>query len=202
MDRRLAIERWFAGRGVPQLIQGYSTEQRMDARAVPFIGAWIVVGTVLVWVRRPDATLGQNLGGLAIALVASAVTLGLFLWYRGRPPFRSGVRLDLIDIAVIGLVPGIVAAALQGSPGVVLAVTPNILLGVGAIYVVTGFGLLEIAGWALRHLRAQLGQITTLVARTLPVLLILVVFLLFASELWQASHTLGGGDLAAVSGCC
>ncbi len=29
-------------------------------------------------------------------------------------------------------------------------------------------------------------------------LLILVVFLLFASELWQAAHTLGGGDLAAV----
>ena len=29
-------------------------------------------------------------------------------------------------------------------------------------------------------------------------LLILVVFLLFASELWQAAHTLGGADLAAV----
>lgn len=198
MDRRRLIERWFAGRGVPQLIAGYSTEQRMDARAVPFIGAWIVVGTVLVWVRRPDATLGQNLVGMALALVASAATLGLFLWVRRRPPFRSGVRLDLLDIAVIGLVPGIVAAALQGSPAVVLGVTPNILLGVGVIYIVTGFGLLEIAGWALRHLRAQLGQITTLVARTLPVLLILVVFLLFASELWQAAHTLGGGDLAAV----
>ena len=198
MDRRRLIERWFAGRGVPQLIAGYSTEQRMDARAVPFIGAWIVIGTVLVWVRRPEATLGQNLAGMAVALVASAATLGIFLWSRRRPPFRSGVRLDPFDIAVIGLVPGIVAAALQGSPGVVLAVTPNILLGVGVIYVVTGFGLLEIAGWSLRHLRAQLGQITTLVARTLPVLLILVVFLLFASELWQASHTLGGGDLAAV----
>ena len=46
MDRRL-IERWFAGRGVPQLIQGYSTEQRMDARAVPFIGAWIVSGLLV-----------------------------------------------------------------------------------------------------------------------------------------------------------
>ncbi len=73
-----------------------------------------------------------------------------------------------------------------------------VLTGIGLIYLVTGFGLLELGGWALGHLRAQLGQIATLVSRTLPVLLILVVFLLFASELWQAAHTLGGADLLAV----
>jgi hypothetical protein len=106
----------------------------------------------------------------------------------------------VLDIGVIALVPGIVAAMLHGSPGVVVGVTLNLLIGIGVIYVITGFGLVEIAGWAFRHLRAQLSQISTLVARTLPVLLILVVFLLFASELWQAAHTLGGGDLAAVIG--
>ena len=198
MDRRRLIERWFAGRGVPQLISGYRTEQRMDARAVPFIGAWIVAGTLLIWAQRPDATLGESLLARTIALVASLVVLGLFLWARRRPPFRSGVRLDLLDIAVIGLVPGVAAGVIHGSAGVVIGVGSFVLLGVGIIYVVIGFGLLEIAGWALRHLRAQLGEISTLVARTLPVLLILVVFLLFASELWQAAHTLGGGDLAAV----
>ena len=198
MDRRRLIERWFAGRGVPQLIAGYRTEQRMDARAVPFIGAWIVAGTLLIWAQRSDGTLAESVLARTIALVASLVVLGLFLWARRRPPFRSGVRLDLIDIAVIGLVPGIAAAVIHGSPAVVIGVGSFVLLGVGVIYVVIGFGLLEIAGWALRHLRAQLNEISTLVARTLPVLLILVVFLLFASELWQAAHTLGGGDLAAV----
>ena len=198
MDQRRLIERWFAGRGVPQLIAGYRTEQRMDARALPFIGAWIVAGTLLIWAQRSDATLGESLIARTIALVASVVVLGIFLWARRRPPFRSGVRLDLIDIAVIGLVPGVAAAVIHGSTGVVIGVGSFVLLGVGIIYVVIGFGLLEIAGWALRHLRAQLNEISTLVARTLPVLLILVVFLLFASELWQAAHTLGGGDLAAV----
>jgi len=38
-----------------------------------------------------------------------------------------------------------------------------------------------------------------LVARTLPLLLILVVFLLFAAELWQAAHALGLGDVVAVT---
>ena len=198
MDRRRLIERWFAGRGVPQLIAGYRTEQRMDSRAVPFIGAWIVAGTLLIWAQRTDATLAESLIARTIALVATVVVLGLFLWARRRPPFRSGVRLDLLDIAVIGLVPGVAAAVIHGSAAVVIGVGSFVLLGVGIIYVVIGFGLLEIAGWALRHLRAQLNEISTLVARTLPVLLILVVFLLFASELWQAAHTLGGGDLAAV----
>lgn len=198
MDQRRLIERWFAGRGVPQLIAGYRTEQRMDARAVPFIGAWIVAGTLLIWAQRPDAPLSESVFARTIALVATVAVLGLFLWARRRPPFRSGVRLDLLDIAVIGLVPGVAAAVIHGSAAVVIGVGSFVLLGVGIIYVVIGFGLLEIAGWALRHLRAQLNEISTLVARTLPVLLILVVFLLFASELWQAAHTLGGGDLAAV----
>jgi hypothetical protein len=198
MDRRRLIERWFAGRGVPQLVAGYSSEQRMDARAVPFIGAWIVLGTVLIWAQRPGATAAENVIGMAAALVGSAVVLGLFLWARRHAPFGPDARLDLLDIAMIGLVPGIAAAIIHGSPAVVIGVSSFVLLGVGVIYVVTGFGLVEIAGWALRHLRAQLGQISTLVARTLPVLLILVVFLLFASELWQAAHTLGGADLGAV----
>jgi hypothetical protein len=198
MDRRRLIERWFAGRGVPQLVAGYSSEQRMDARALPFIAAWIVLGTVLIWAQRPGASVAENAIGIALALVGSALVLGLFLWARRHPPFRSDARLDLLDIAMIGLVSGVAAAIIHGSPGVVIGVGGFVLLGVGGIYVVVGFGLLEIAGWALRHLRAQLGQISTLVARTLPVLLILVVFLLFASELWQAAHTLGGADLAAV----
>ena len=94
--------------------------------------------------------------------------------------------------------PGVAAALIDGQLGDILGVAGFVLIGVGIIYVTVGFGLLEIAGWALGYLRAQLGQIATLVARTLPVLLILVVFLLFASELWQAAHTLAGWDLAAI----
>lgn len=200
MDRRLLIERWLAQRGVPQLVEGYSTEPRMDARAIPFIGTWIVLGTVLIWGQRPGRSVGENAIVLVIALLATAIALVTFLWARRRPPFRSGVRLNVLDIVMIGLVPGVVAAVIRGDLRDVIGVGGFVLLGVGVIYLVTGFGLLEIAGWALRHLRAQLGEIATLVARTLPILLILVVFLLFASELWQAASTLGGADLAAVIG--
>jgi hypothetical protein len=197
-EARHAVERWFARRGVPQLIEGYATETRMDARALPFIGAWIVVGTVLVLFQRPRFSLADNLLAMIVAAGASLAVLASLLWLRRHPPFRADARLDLLDIAAIGLVPAIAVAVINGDPRDVLGIAGFVLIGVGIIYIIVGFGLLEIAGWALGYLRAQLGQIATLVARTLPVLLILVVFLLFASELWQAAHTLGGWDLAAV----
>ncbi len=62
----------------------------------------------------------------------------------------------------------------------------------------SALGVFELAGWSLRHLRDNVPQIVMLVARTLPLLLILVVFLLFASELWQASHEIGAVDLVAI----
>jgi hypothetical protein len=202
MDCRRQIERWFAARGVPQLIEGFSTEQRMDARAVPFIGAWLVIGTFLIWGRRPQADLGAQILLSLAALAAILVVLGLVLLLRRHPPFRANARLDLLDIAMIGLVPSVAAAVVHGrllaDPIAVFGVAGFVLLGVGLIYLVFGFGLLEIGWWALGHLRTQLTQISTLLARTLPVLLILVVFLLFASELWQAAHTLGGADLIAI----
>jgi hypothetical protein len=198
MDRRHQIERWFAARGVPQLIEGYSTEQRMDARALPWIGGWIVLGTFLIWTRRPELSQFDNVVAGTIALVATLAVLAAILFLRGHLPFQASARLDLLDIALIGLVPAVAAAIVHGEPSVVLRAGGSVLLGVGAIYLVIGFGLVEIGAWALGHLRGQLTQISTLVARTLPVLLILVVFLLFASELWQAANTLAGADLAAV----
>ena len=198
MERRAEIERWFAARGVPQLIEGYTTEQRMDARAVPYIAGWIVVGTVLLWGRRPSLALTENALGMAFVIAASFVVLAVYLWTRGRPPFRTGMRLDPVDIATIGLVPAVAAAILHGTPSVIIGIGGSVLLGVGIIYLFAAFGLFELAIWAVQYLRAQLAQIATLMSRTMPVLLILVVFLLFASELWQAAHTLGGADLAAV----
>jgi hypothetical protein len=197
MDRRRQIERWFSARGVPQLIEGFSTEQRMDARAAPYILFWLVTGTLLLWGRRSEADVAEQVLVGLVALGATLAVISAILLVRGHLPFRN-TRLDLLDIAAIGLVPGIASGVVSGRWGTVPGIVGYVLLGVGVIYLVIGFGLAEISWWALGHLRAQLGQISTLVARTLPVLLILVVFLLFASELWQAAQTLSGADLAAI----
>jgi hypothetical protein len=193
---------------VPQLIEGYSSEQRIDRRAVPLIGIWIVVGTVLIWMQLADRPLASNVGSMLLALALTGTVTGGFLWVRKHPPFGSLTRLDLLDIAVVGLLPGVVASVMTGDPGASVGFvtigglrlfTPGfILIGVGIIYAVVALGVFELAGWSLRHLLENVPQIITLVARTLPLLLILVVFLLFASELWQVSHEIGVVDLVAI----
>lgn len=215
-ETRRAIERWFAARGVPQLIEGYSTEHRIDARAVPLIGGWIVVATVVIWLLRPaiyfagrslgdvrmrgsaDPSPAADLGATLVALVATGLLIGTVLWIRRHPPFGSHTRLDVLDIAVVGLAPGAVTAALAGDAGAVPGIAAFVLSGVGVIYAVVALGVPELSGWGLRYLRETLPSIATLVARTLPLLLILVVFLLFAAELWQVAHALGVGDVVVV----
>ena len=104
---------------------------------------------------------------------------------RERPPFRSRARLDVLDVVALGLVPGIVAAVITGAPGAAPAIATIVLFGIAIIYALVALGIPELTGWGLRHLRENLPHIAMLVARTLPLLLILVVFLLFAAELWQ-----------------
>ena len=193
---------------MPQLIEGYSSEQRIDRRAVPLIGIWIVVGTVWIWLELADRPLASNVGSMLLALAVTCIVIGGFLWVRKHPPFGSASRLDLFDVAVIGLVPGVVASVLTGDPGAGLGFvtigevrlfTPGFfLIGVGIIYAVVALGVFELAGWSIRHLLENVPQIMMLVARTLPLLLILVIFLLFANELWQVSHEIGVVDLVAI----
>ena len=76
---------------------------------------------------RPDVG-AQLLLSLA-AMAAILVVLGLFLLLRRHPPFRANARLDLIDIAMIGLVPSVVAAVVHGR----LFADPFSVLGVAGL---------------------------------------------------------------------
>ena len=199
-ERRQQIERFFVRRGVPQLIDGYATEARMDASAARLIAAWITLGTVLFWGTRPDWPPAMNAAGILVALAFIAIGYMLIWWARGRPLGRLPQKFDVIDIAAFGLLPGIAAGAIEWSVGEVMVAGLNALLGIGVIYVIVGFGVLEIGAWAVGRLGAQLMAIVDLVARTLPVLLILVVFLLFASEIWQVAADLSFAEVAALVG--
>ena len=197
-SRRREIEQWFVRRGVPQFIAGYGTEQNMDARAAPLITAWVVLWTVLFWFSRPETPLPWNVaaivGSMAFVVFADAFIDTL----RGRSVRRLPPKFDLVDIGTFALLPVLPTLLLGLDPLGFLFSFLNVLLGIGVIYIVIGFGLLDIALWAFGLLRDQLIHIATLVSRTLPLLLILVVFLMFAAELWEAAHALHGGELTAV----
>src|SRR3990170_5112226 len=162
--RRREIEKWFVRRGVPQFIAGYGTEQNMDARAAPLITAWVVIWTALFWFSRPETPLPWNIvaiaGSLAFVVFADAFIDTL----RGRSVRRLPPKFDLVDIGTFALLPVLPTLLLRIDPLGLLFSFLNVLLGIGVIYVVIGFGLLDIAGWALGLLRDQLVHIATLVS--------------------------------------
>lgn len=192
------IERWFIRRGVPQLVEGYSSEARMDARAAPLIAGWLAIGTILFWGTRPDWPWWLNVAGVIGTLTFVVVGYATVAWMRGRRPVIGAATLDLLEVFLLGLLPAVPAGLIDESLRGTIVAGLNSLLGIGVIYVVVGFGLLELAAWATGRLGDQLASMVTLVARTLPLLLILVVFLLFAAEIWEMAHAMSGAELAAV----
>jgi hypothetical protein len=198
--RRLAVECWFVRRGVPQLVEGYGSEARLDERAAPYIAAWLVLGTALYWGVNPAWPATANGAGVAATLLVIGGGFLIARRLRARPPISRHMTFDYIEIGLLGLLPAVCAALVDGSLREGVIAFLNGLLGIGAIYVVILFGLIEVATWALGRLRSQFAGIIGLIATTLPVLLILVAFLLFAAEIWEAAHALRGAELAALIG--
>ncbi len=199
-ETRAGIERWFIRRGVPQLIEGYGSETRLDTRAAPLIVGWLVLGTVLFW--GGNAAWGDlaNVGASLATIAAIPLVFVAVRRMRRRPPISRTVTFDVLEIGLLAAVPATASGLIEWSAGEATIAFLNALLGIGIIYVVILFGLGELALWALGRLWSQAAGIAGLLATTLPVLLILVAFLLFAAEIWEAGHALSGAELLAVIG--
>ena len=197
-ELRRDVERWFARRGVPQLIEGFSSESAMDRRAAPLISLWLILGTVLWWGTRPDWPLLANLAGIVGTIGWMSLVWIVVSQLRHRSFWVRPSRFDLLDILTIAFLPVVPAALIDADLGEAIQSFLGALTGVGAIYVITGFGLFEIGMWAVTRLWDQVTHIVELLARTLPVLLILVVFLLFAAEMWEAAGALSWAELGLV----
>jgi hypothetical protein len=196
---RTEVEAWFRRRGVPQLIQGYGSESRIDARAAPLIAIWLAAGTVLFWGVNPEWPPASNV----LAVLATLLFIGggaiALRWFR-RGSFGGGTTIHPLEVVTLAALPALAAAIIDGTAVEFVAVFLNVLLGFGLIYLIVGFGLVEIGAWAVARLGSQLTEMIGLLGRTLPLLLILVVFLLFAAELWEAAHHLGTLEVAALVG--
>jgi hypothetical protein len=195
---RRDIERWFARRGVPQLIEGYRSEPAMDSRAAPLISLFLFVETIRHWGTRPDWPITWNLGGILATLAWLGLGWLVVSRLRHRPATKRPTDFDVRDVLAVSLLPALPAAVIDASAREAVTAILGALTGIGLIYVVIWFGVLEIGRWAVLRLAAQLTQIAELVTRTLPLLLILVVFLLFAAEIWEVAHAMSAVELAFV----
>lgn len=195
-ETRRATERWFITEGVPHFIEDYSASHFVLTRAAPVLVLYLVATTVLA--MRLDATFGANVVALGLSI---AVVLGGWAALnvlRGRPwrtlPHHVGLP-ETLAFLLLPAVPPIVLG-LQLSDALTAVVESALFLAV--VYVATSYGLVAIVRWALRRLRSQLGDLSRLLTRALPLLMVFIVFVFVQDDTWRMAYAMGGAGLLIV----
>ncbi|MEZ5231124.1 MAG: hypothetical protein R2755_24420 [Acidimicrobiales bacterium] len=187
-DRR-AVERWFIRRGVPHFIEGYDAGDDIFTRSIPaLVIAYLAGGFTALDIYRWSAArnLAVGCGIVALALATWVAANGV----RGRPWFERPRRVGRGELAVFVLGPAVPAAVFGQQWGDAFEA---VVIGLGvllAIYVITSYALLPLTRWAFGRLVDLLAVLGSLVARALPLLLLIVTFSFLGAEVWEMAATL------------
>lgn len=180
-------ERWFLARGVPQLIDNYAAGERVWTRARAFLIAVLLAQTIWAFGDRyAGFRQGFAFGGVLIAMF---IAVGLFNKWRGRRLFDVPDDVGIPELAFFVFAAPVLTIVISNEPFVnfVLSVGTNLVI-LGITWVVVGFGLIPLCRWAIGILVSHFKALARLLARTLPMLLILTVFMFINAEIWQVAN--------------
>lgn len=180
---RQEYERGFRRAGLPLFIEDYSATSDVFTRAVPALGFFFVIQVLSA--VNPEfsavANVGAVLGGLAILLGG----IGLVNHSRGRP-FRSiPDRVGKRELAGFVLIPALLPVIFGGRLFLAVETAVENLAILAAIYMIVGYGVLSILRWVGRRLLSQLASSTLLLARAVPLLMVIVLLAFVNLEMWQ-----------------
>jgi hypothetical protein len=191
------IERWFTARGTPHLIEQYSATEDIFTRALPFFTVVFLVECTVA--LSLEWTWWQNLlvalGGFALLLaIWAAVNRS-----RHQPAFSRPARVGKTEVLTFVLGPPVVVAVF-GQPGQAVEVAVANVVLLGLVYVVTSYGVIPLVRWAGDRVFHELGEVGGLLARALPLLLVVLVFLFLTPEVWQVAGPISWPLLAVNAG--
>lgn len=196
--RLQVLERWFMQRGTPHLIEDYSATDDVFTRMVPILTALAVVE--VLGALDADFRWWQNLlasiGGLALLLGLWAAINTV----RGRPRLARPDRVGPAEIATFVLAPALITYVISQQLGQAVSLAVVNLALLGAIYLVTSYGLLPLTRWALAKTARELGAVAGLLGRALPLLLLIQIVLFVNTEMWQVAAGFDGLFLGATIG--
>ena len=181
-------EQWFVRRGIPHFIAAYNAREDVLTRATAFLTLVFLFSAIsaidLDW---------PSWGIVLASILGLLLLLGAWMllnWLRGRRLLARPERIGGVEVGVFLVVPSALPLVFGGNlPGA--AVTFVTLLGVLVfVYVVTSYGLVAIAVWAIQQMVRTLGQTVRLFARSLPLLLLGFMFLFINAEAWQSAGQL------------
>ena len=192
------VERWFIDRGVPHLIADYRASTDIWSRAWPVLLVAYAAGGLFALDLRHWSLARNLLAGVVI--VAVLVAMVLITNAVARRPLLSRPRSigapELAAFLVGPAVPSLIFGQWDDALYAVLEGLAVLLV----IYLVTSYGLIPLAVWAVRRLRAEIGELGRIVARGLPLLLLFTMFLFINADVWQMAATLKGfGFVAALT---
>lgn len=185
-----ATERWFLRRGIPHFIHRYRAGHDVFTRTLPVLALVVLVEVLgaanLEWRWWQNAL--AVAGGGAVLLGAWAVVSRL----RDRPAFARPDHVGPIELAAFVVLPALLPLLFGGQVGSALATALGNLAILGAIYLVTSYGLVPLTRWALGQTIRQVGAVLDLFGRALPLLLLFSVALFINTEVWQVAASLDG----------
>ncbi len=181
-------ERWFVRRGLPHLIEKYSATEDVLTRMVPLLSLVVFFELFMTFGDRWKgwAQFGAFTGGV-FAMTTSFVVVNKL---RGRRLLQLPDDVGLVEIGLYFALPMVPAAIGSESAVAVsmleIVIVNFLILAVG--YVVTSWGILSMLRWSLGQVRHQVGDITNLVMKSLPILLVFSAFIFLNAEMWQVAN--------------
>jgi len=190
-------ERWFIDRGVPHFIRRYSASRDVFTRVLPILTAIFLLEMLgalnFTWAAWVNVLAAAGGFGLLLGVWVLANVL------RDRPPLARPDQVGRIELVVFVLAPAALPLVFGGQMGsAALTVAGNLTL-LGAIYIVTSYGLVPMTRWGVIYVARQLGSLLNLLIRALPFLLLFVTFLFIQTESWQVAGQLPNARFVALS---
>mgnify|MGYP001824658022 CR=1 FL=1 len=192
-----AIETWFMRRGLPHAAPNFTATGDVWTRAWPFLILVLFLETFSVF---DDDVTGWN---QALRFVLGVgVTIGAFALFnrlRGWDWFGLPDRIGTIELAFFVLTPAVISVIVVGvdRARIVTLVVVNLVV-LGLSYVVISYGLLPALKVGLLQAAGQLRTVVQLIARSLPMLLIITAFIFLNAEMWQVANELPNAYLVLI----
>lgn len=184
---RRRTEQWFIHRGIPHFIDGYSARTDIFTRAFPVLA--LIVLLELSAPMRNEAAWWFNLGVILAGVGALIAVVALVNTVRGRRWSRRPDSIGALELVAFVLVGPIVVLAFGEERQAALTLVGNVV-GLGAIYLVTSYGLVPMTRWALRQFSRQVADVGELMIRSLPLLLVFTMFMFINAEMWSIAADL------------
>ena len=184
------VERWFIHRGLPHFIDGYKAGPDVWTRSLPALAVAYLAGA-LNGLDLKRWSLGENLtaavGVLALAVAAFAGANLL----RRRPALSLPKTIGPPELAVFVIGPAL-PSALFGQWGDVVQTLVEGVAVLVVIYLATSYGLVPMLRWAAGRAVLLVADLGSVLAKALPLMLLVVAFLFLAAEPWQVAAQLNG----------